>query len=222
MKRISTLLLFFSCNQKKDNCTKAAKNTMETYSTFEKASHLLPQFDKKKFDTLHSWDFGWELLGPINIATDQENSEDELSKRLSPGQKALYFLWYLDAQVSNGGFIQFYFNGYRKYLELIKSGLMLIGDNKVLELVNKADQEYLLHQSEFEKYRTLRDWSPLYKNLTKFDELDGWYYQSHDHMMELLEKYAPCKSARVCKTAVVMTRTALNKSFPSCGLTNKD
>jgi uncharacterized protein YwqG len=33
------------------------------------------------------------------------------SKRLSPGQKALFFIWYLDAEVTNGGFIQFYWNG---------------------------------------------------------------------------------------------------------------
>jgi hypothetical protein len=163
---------------------------METYTTFDKKNHLLPAFNKKQFESLHSWEFGWELLKPINIATNQESSEIELSKRLSPGQKALYFLWYLDAEVTNGGFIQFYWNGYRKYLEPIKSALMLIGDKKVLELVNKADEEYLIHQSEFAKYQSKGDWSPLYTELSKFSELDISYYECHDEMMELLEKYA--------------------------------
>jgi len=58
---------------------------MESYSSFDKSNHLLPEFDKTKFDTLHGWDFGWKILEPINIAADQESSEIELSKRLSPG-----------------------------------------------------------------------------------------------------------------------------------------
>lgn len=57
-------------------------------------------------------------LEPINIAIGDENEKD-LATRFSPAQKALYYVWYLDAEVTNGGFIQFYWNDYRKYIPLI-------------------------------------------------------------------------------------------------------
>jgi len=42
-----------------------------------------------------------------------------------------YSVALLDAQVTNGGFLQFYSNGYRNYVPTINAGLKLIGDNKI-------------------------------------------------------------------------------------------
>ena len=160
------------------------------YDKFDSANHLRPEFSKSKFQELTGSDLGWELLEPINIATDNEESELELSTRLSPGQKALYFIWYLDAQVTNGGFIQFYWNGYRKYIEPILTGLKLIGDNAMYELVKKVDIEYLANQDKFLEQQELDDWEPLYDQLTQFEEFDEIYYEQNDESMSLLEKYA--------------------------------
>lgn len=160
------------------------------YNQFDPSNHLKPDFNRSKFESLKGWDLGWELLEPINIATDKEESELELSRRLSHGQKALYFFWYLDAQVTNGGFIQFYWNGYRKYLTPILDGLNLLGDAEMVDLIHKADEEYLTHQKEFEKQQELDDWEPLYDQLPKFDEYDDIFYKLHDRTMSLLEEYA--------------------------------
>jgi hypothetical protein len=92
--------------------------------------------------------------------------------------------------MTNGGFIHFYCNGYRKYLAPIKAGLILIVDSNMLQLVTKADHEYLLYQNVFEEYQKKDDWSPLYDKLRKFDEYDSLYYKLHDQTMNLLEKYA--------------------------------
>lgn len=161
---------------------------MELYNTFEKSNHLRPDFNKSEFDKLHSWDFGWEILEPINIASDQD-TEKELSKRLSPGQKALYFFWYLDAQLTNGGFIQFYWNGYRQYMPPILDGLKLIGDTELIELIMKTDQEYLVHKDKFDAQRETEDSEPLYDDLKEFEKFDAHYYEIHDKTMELIEKY---------------------------------
>ena len=160
------------------------------YNEFDSANHLKPDFSKVKFQELTGSDLGWELLEPINIATDDERSEIELCKRLSPGQKALYFIWYLDGQVTNGGFIQFYWNGYRKYIDPILEGLKLIGDDVMYELVKKADKEYLSNQDKFFKYQELDDSETLYDELTQFDDFDESYYEQNDEMMSLLEQYA--------------------------------
>lgn len=162
---------------------------MELYNTFDPSSHLQPLFDKTTFDTSHGWDFGWAVLQPINIAKGKED-ETSLARRFSQGQKALYFFWYLDAEVTNGGFIQFYWNDNRKYLPPIIEGFKLIGDSSMLDLVNKADGEYLKHKEQFILQRQKDDWQPLYDNLKKFEDYDSTYYLTHDKTMELIEKYA--------------------------------
>lgn len=163
-------------------------NSIELYNTFDKDNHLRPDFKKSEFDTLHSWDFGWAILEPINIAPDKDK-ERLLSNRLSPGQKALYFFWYLDEEVTNGGFIQFYWNYNRRYLPPIIEGLKLIGDTELINLVTKADQEYLENKDKFDLQRENDNWEPLYKDLKEFEKFDNHYYKIHDRTMELIEKY---------------------------------
>ncbi len=190
---VALLLLAFlsSCGKKNKSVGNSYDEQMEAYTTFNKANHLQPVFNKALFDTLHSWDFGWAILEPINIAKSREEDK-ELSKRFSPGQKALYFFWYLDDEVTNGGFIQFYWNGYRHYVPTIREGLKLIGDKELLLLLllDKADQAYITHKENFELQRQRNDWPPLYDNLKEFDDYDKLYYEIHDRTMDLIENYA--------------------------------
>ena len=60
----------------------------------------------------------------------------------------------------------------------------------MLDLVDKADTEYLKHKEQFNLQRQKDDWQPLYDSLKKFDEYDSIYYATHDKMMELIERYA--------------------------------
>ena len=174
----------------KDKRSKGGNNELlPPYRCFDRNRHLQPVFDKQEFETLHGWDFGWAILEPINIAGSRNDNKD-VSERLSPGQKALYFIWYLDAQVTNGGFIQFYWNGYREYLATIIDGLTLIGDVEMLHLLDKADKEYIKRQKDFVLHQSKKDWSPLYEKLKNFDRYDQTYYNIHDNTMALIESYA--------------------------------
>lgn len=193
------LLYVLSCNSQTTIKSQIInKDTMESYNTFDKANHLQPDFDKAEYDTIHSWELGWALLKPINIASDKEK-EILLSKQLSPGQKALYFFWYLDADVTNGGFIQFYWNGNGKYISPILDGLKLIGDTAMFELVSKANNEFIYNKDKFVIQKKKQNWDPLYKNLKKFDEYNKIYYSISDKTMELIEKYARLHSDEFVK-----------------------
>lgn len=183
------LLLLFSCGQTQKESNNTSDNSLELYDTFDKENHLQPDLAKASFDTLHEWDLGWALLEPINKASDNGEDEIKLSKRLSPGQKALYFYWYLNDEVTNGGFIQFYWNDYRKYLPPIKDGLKLIGDTAMLNLVEQADREYLANKDKFDSQRQKNDWSPLYEYLKRFDTYDSVFYKIQNRPMELIETY---------------------------------
>ncbi|MDB5286118.1 MAG: hypothetical protein JWR05_1067 [Mucilaginibacter sp.] len=162
---------------------------MEVFDIFEKENHLQPNFNKANFDELKGWDLGWDLLEPINIAKSTDEDK-ELSKRFSPGQKALYFFWYLDGAVTNGGFIQFYWNGFGYYLSTIREGLKLVGDSELIKLIDLADNYYLLNQVQFETLRAHDDYPSVYKSLNGFQTYDDAYYKIRDNTMQLIEAYA--------------------------------
>ena len=183
------LFLLFACGGTSNSPGKVSNNSIELYNSFDKENHLQPVFDKLRFDTLHGWDLGWALLQPINKAPDQAEGEISFSRRLSPGQKALYFYWYLNDEVTNGGFIQFYWNGYRKYLPPIRDGLKLVGDTSMVKLVEEADKEFLSNKEKFDLQREKDDWGPLYEHLKKFDDFDSIFYRIQNKPMELLEVY---------------------------------
>jgi hypothetical protein len=162
---------------------------METYSTFDSSKHLLRTFEARKFNKNHMWDLGWELLKTIDVATDQNKAEIELSTRLSPGQKALYFFWYLDAEVAEGEFLEFYEHGYGKYIAPIKEGLKLIDEQDMLQLVTEADAQYTLHEKDFKEKHKAGSWDLLDEDLLKFDAFDERYNNLRDLTMKQLEKY---------------------------------
>jgi hypothetical protein len=186
---IGVCLLLASCKQSPQKARDDEHKAPDQFAVFDETNHLQPLFDRAIFDTLHGFDFGWAILKPINIASSRDDDK-ELSKRFSPGQKALYFIWYLDEQVTNGGFVQFYLNGYREYILPIENGLQLIGDTAMLSLVKKADEEYVINQNEIDSYKLKNSWQPLYDKPFHFSEFDSIYYATNKRMMAYLEQYA--------------------------------
>jgi Domain of unknown function (DUF4375) len=159
------------------------------FQDFTEAKHFR---GKVKWDTIKDLtgsDFLWEILEPISLMIKDTKHEEARAKRLSPNQKALHFFWYLDGQVTNGGFIQFYWNGYELYLPSIKKGLELMGCNDLLEKLVASELEYDKHITEFEKWRAKGDWEWLYDNLKEFDKLDDWYYSKNEDMYATIEHF---------------------------------
>ena len=158
------------------------------FKYFDPTDQLRPKFSRKKFKELKAWDLAWEILEPINIATTRR-SEIALSKKLSPGQKTLYFFWYLDADVENGGFVQFYYNRNDHYLPSIIEGFNFLKDKQMLNLVNKAEDLFQKNVTLFEKATTIEAFSKLYEKIKGFSELDDKYYKLRDKTVALIEKY---------------------------------
>jgi Domain of unknown function (DUF4375) len=188
MKSIWSLLIsLFSSGKRKNEVNQVSNNNIVATNVIERDGHLQLLIDKTQFNTMHSWEFGYAMLEPINKV---KLPEEQLLKKLSPGQKALHFIWYMDAQVTNGGFIQFYWNDYAKYLPQVIDGLKLIGDNQMVDLIHKVEIEFKANISQFVEQKKKDDWEPLYENLKNFDAYDKTYFATHVHMMELIEKYA--------------------------------
>ncbi|WP_082041722.1 DUF4375 domain-containing protein [Lacinutrix sp. Hel_I_90] len=197
MKRILTisiiminLLNIFGCK---------AQNESAPYWEFNKTEHFRPELNKGEFFKLSGYDFGWFVLEPISKFVKDKEYEIERGKSLSYGQKALYYWWYLDAQVTNGGFVQFYYNGYGPYVPTIIKGLEHIGDTEMANLVKKADKIYQKNKKLMDKAQEsdLFD-SDLYDRLDEMSLLDDSYYEMNEKTMSLIETYIRENPNEIC------------------------
>ncbi|MEM5540723.1 DUF4375 domain-containing protein [Olleya sp. AS48] len=216
MKRILTisilminLLNLFGCKAQKEN---------DPYWEFDKTEHFRPELNKAEFFKLSGYDFGWFVLEPISKFVKDKEHEIEKGKSLSYGQKALYYWWYLDAQVSNGGFVQFYYNGYGPYIPTIIKGLEHIGDNEMANLVKKADKIYQKNKKLMDKAQESDLFeSNLYDRLDELSLLDDDYYEMNKKTMSLIESYIRKNPNEVCLNEdgkeFDMTFTGLCKTF---------
>jgi antitoxin component YwqK of YwqJK toxin-antitoxin module len=169
---------------------KAKAQDSDPFAEYDPENQLRPKIAKADFFRTTGFDFGWLLLEPIAIV-DSRSEEPELSKRFSQGQKALYFWWYLDAQVTNGGFVQFYYNDYEIYVPAIIKRLEAIGDQEMADLVKSAHKIYLSNKKIMDRAKQKDLFgSDLYERLEELSELDEEYYDIHENTMAILEKYA--------------------------------
>jgi Domain of unknown function (DUF4375) len=90
-------------------------------------SEKLPRDNKKEYETVTSW---------------------------TKAQQAIYIIWWLDAEVNNGGFNQFYENSSGQYAELLPAALKLIGATKHQYLMVQANN---CHRREIEQITRYMD-----------------------------------------------------------------
>ena len=176
-----------------------AQNERDPYWEFDEAKHFRPELNKGDFYKLSGFDFGWFVLEPISKFVKKKEYEIERNKSLSYGQKALYYWWYLDAQVTNGGFDQFYGNGYGPYASTIIKGLEHIGDTAMAALVKKADNIYQRSQKLMDKAQeSSLSSSDFYAGLDALSLLDTKYYEMNDKTMSIIEAYIRKNPNEIC------------------------
>lgn len=171
----------------------------DPYWEFDKEKHFRPKLNKGDFFKLKGFDFGWFVLEPISKFVKDREQEIEKGKALSYGQKALYYWWYVDAQVTNGGFVQFYYNGYGPYVSTIIKSLEYIGDKKMADLIQRAENIYKKNKKLMDKAREKDLFgSDLYDKLEEMSELDNEYYDLNDKTMNKIEKFIRKNSNEIC------------------------
>jgi hypothetical protein len=107
-----------------------------------------PQVSPVNYYRLHAMDFIWIILDPMSRMVTEFSEKTGLGlaqsiKITCPEQKLLYFWWYLDGQVTNGGFSQFIYNGYDRYFQPVLNGLRLLPDRRYYKLVEQVYAYYL-------------------------------------------------------------------------------
>lgn len=166
------------------------KNSHDPYWEYDKANHFRPKLNQGDFFKLTGFDFGWLVLEPLSTMVNSRKYEFELGKRLSYGQKALYYWWYVDAQVRNGGFVQFYYNGYEAYVPTILKGLEYVGNKDMASLIRQADNIYQMNKKLITKARKRSLFgSDLYDRLQELSDFDKEYYRLSETTMSKIEEF---------------------------------
>lgn len=176
------------------------KPKKDPYWEFDQSKHFRPKLNKGDFFKLTGSDFCWFVLEPISEFVGDRKGELTKGNTLSYAQKALYYWWYVDAQVTNGGFTQFYYNEYGIYVPTIIKGLKHIGENKMAELVNRSYEIYLKENKKIKDARQggLEGFSNLYKEIKEFDDLDDEYYKLNELTMKNIETYFRNNPNEIC------------------------
>jgi len=166
------------------------ENVVNPYDGYTANHQLRPPINRFEFYRTTGFELGWLLLRPINIAQVPEE-EPELVKQFSAGQKALYFWWFVDAEVTNGGFVQFYYNKKERYIPAVLKGLKHVGAIEMEALISKAHQAFKEGKTEIENARNKSLLNPdLYKRLKGLTALDEEYHALRDKTMGQIEEYA--------------------------------
>ncbi len=174
------------------------ENIVNPYNGYDPNKQLRPQINQFEFYKTTGFELGWLLLRPISTAMSP-SEEPALVKRFSAGQKALYFWWFVDAEVTNGGFVQFYYNEKERYIPAVLNGLKQVGASEMEALISKAHQAFQESKTEIEQARNKSLFNQdLYKRLKSLTELDEQYHSIRDKTMGQLEEYARLHPDEFC------------------------
>jgi hypothetical protein len=181
MSLIGSFFTLFSCSNK--NSTSWDKDfnipvykflTIEILDTLQNHENFLliinnqlqkklPKDYKKEFKTVMSW---------------------------NKSQQAIYMIWWLEAEVNNGGFNQFYENSSGQYAEYLPDVLRLIGAVKFADLMERVNKVYRENYEQItqEMDGTVEGFMESYKN-NPLNEFDDEFYKYEEPLYDLQVKY---------------------------------
>lgn len=158
----------------------AQSNSIPLASVEDFPDQSFPKVSKEKYYSLKKEFFIYAVLEGL----PQWYTEDDLKlliQKLRPEIRELYFWSYLDGQVSNGGFSQFFENGFGYMIPEIKKFYMRVGEEIGLELLLEAEKEA--------KNQTDNSWIDFEIIL-----IDRAYFANADTSRERIESYIRANS----------------------------
>lgn len=168
----------------------------DPYWKFDQSKHFKPYLNTEDFFKLSGFDFCWFIMNSIH----DDKEEETKGEFLSYGQKAVYYWSFVESQVTNGGFTQFYFNGYGKYVPTIVKGLRYIKDDTTADLISRSYSLYLNESNTIKDARKegFEGFSNLYQELEHLGDLDTEYYNLSDATMKNIETFVRKNPSEFC------------------------
>jgi hypothetical protein len=154
LSMFAALYNLFGCSPKSDQGKALTVQIIDTTSddellqvVFDNLSEKLPKDYNMEYQTVLTW---------------------------TKPQQAIYTIWWLEAEVNNGGYNQFYANSSGQFYKLLPDALKLVGAMKFADLTERANKTYESENKKITEHQdgTVEGFSKSYDNnpLNKFDD----------------------------------------------------
>ena len=128
----------------------------------------------------------------LDIVFDENNDESIHLNRLSSEAKIVYFSWWCDAEIHNGGFDQFFFNSSGDYTQETMDALNIIGASISLSLFEKAISWFPNSRPDPDREKRWKQMEPFGESVAYeklLNELDAKFYKYEDNISNLVNEY---------------------------------
>lgn len=149
---------------------------------------------KKDIETLNDFDLHKKVLEFIDekIKEDPKNAHAVVTS-LSKGMQMLYTTWWVEGEVNNGGFSQYFWNSASQFAKEAYYGFLAIGAKEFAKLMAEGMNLYIKHHAQIKKLQengSLDGYTEL-ENQEIFNGLDDKFYslQEKEDIMKLRMEY---------------------------------
>lgn len=159
-----------------------AFNNRKTYSALDKST--LESIEDSELEQAIV-DYIYTKVG------DDYEKQYEIVTGLSKGFKAVYTTWWVEAEVNNGGFNQYFWNSSSQFAMEAIDGFKEIGAEKYASLMENAVKIAIDEMPEMQKFRnkgTLEAFSESYEH-TALNELDEKFFEYPEDLSKLRITY---------------------------------
>ena len=177
---LSGLLKFFGCKgqtgqQGTDPTMQEILNSVDDFMN----RPIYKELSIEILDSIHDNDLEQTVIDNIyEQVGDDYKKEFSNVQKLTKGQQAMFSVWWVEAEVNNGGFNQFYFNSSGQYAEMAVAGFDLFGAKKHADLMRRTNKIYLENRERLEEFDdgTMESFSESYKD-NPLNALDDEFYK---------------------------------------------
>tara|TARA_R110000744_G_scaffold380233_1_gene500356 strand:+ start:3941 stop:4558 length:618 start_codon:yes stop_codon:yes gene_type:complete len=166
---LTSILSFFGCKEKNESNKEKIEMDLLIEKSIDEYNNrkIYANLTEEILTTIPDYNLEQTILD--NIDTHFEKGEqytlDKISK-LTNGQQAVFSTFWLEAEVYNGGFNQYYFNSSGKFSEIAEKGFKTIGGEKLSEIIALANKIHLKNKAKLEEYDdgTIQSFSDSYED----------------------------------------------------------
>ena len=149
MKTAAYFLIFFLFQTTMMNAQNNSNQEAEFLKKmFEIASKYMnrtkhPIITRELLDTLPDDELERAIIDNMHLKMEQDLSDEIIILQKSTiGRQTIYTTWWIEGEVRNGGFNQYFFNSNGIYLPYLLNGLKELNDSDYSSIINKAIQIY--------------------------------------------------------------------------------
>ena len=187
---MGSILKFFGCNS-----NKAKENSQKNKEQTEFEEKIAKSLDEFQNRTIHK-NLSVDIIDSTEddkllqvvfdnlseqLPKDYKKEYEFITTKFNSSQQAIFLSWWLEGEVNNGGFNQYYTNSSGQYANLLPNLLAKMDAVKFSDLAKRANQIYKTNYKQITKEQdgSLEGFSKSYEN-NPLNDLDTEFYKLYE------------------------------------------